>query len=364
MKIKENIRLFAVIGCVFILIYTLIAVHPLGRELQLTPVWSISVTDRNIYTGTDSSGQDTLLPFELGQNMGYFTTNGKIALLETFPFKATISGTYRASFGQDASSIPFYTSPAVDPAQENPAGTIDGTGFPFFQDDRIYLFPPGGYGLAQCNTDGSIKWQFDYYVPLICFSSSPAGTAAGFADGSVIVFSPEGSVTQTFVPGGSEYSIILGTALSDSGTQLACVSGINDQRFVLTQEKNGLNKIVFHTYLDNNLREPTLVHFSADEQYVFYGFSGGLGMVDCSSLQHKQLPVTGRILAVEEYADKNIFCTLTKSEDTYSVYFIEGFGNMIGSFSFEADNAFITVHDNALYVGKNNTISRMDINWK
>jgi len=368
MKIKENIHVFIIIGCIFLVVYIFAAVIPLGKELQLTPKWTINFLEKQNKISELDDKSNTILPFKLGQNFGYFSENGKIVFWESFPFKASISQDYRAPYSQDATNIPFYKAPSFekqDLAETSiPVGTIQGSGFPFFDKDRIFLFTPGGFGLSEHNPDGSKKWEYEYYVPIITFDSSKAGTALGYTDGCIKVFSQEGKNIHTFFPGGSTYPVILGVALSDSGQQIACVSGIDQQRFVLSQEKKGHRKVVFHKYLEGNQREPVLVQFSENESRVFYSCLQGLGIVDCKTYKHSLVHLKGRILSIQENTDLDIICVLTKDRNEYSVYIIESFGKLIGNFSFEADNAFITVKDNALYIGKNNTISRINMEIK
>jgi len=52
---------------------------------------------------------------------------------------------------------------------------------------------------------------------------------------------------------------------------------------------------------------------------------------------------------------------LTKDDTRYTVYAIEKFDTMNGSFSFEAQSAFIRTDGENLFVGKDSTISRMTI---
>ena len=46
MKIKENIHVFIIIGCIFLVVYIFAAVIPLGKELQLTPKWTINFLEK------------------------------------------------------------------------------------------------------------------------------------------------------------------------------------------------------------------------------------------------------------------------------------------------------------------------------
>ena len=360
MKIKENIHIIIIASVGFLVFYSLLAVRPLSQELQLTPQWTTSILHPVTSTVNKT---ETQIPFRLGQNMGYFTVNGEISLMESFPFQATISEAYRASYSQDASRIPVYEFGTASNA-EYPDFFIEGTGFPFFSEDRVYLFNPGGYGLAQYTKEDGQIWQFEHTAPIVAFNSSPAGTAVGYADGTIYTFSSTGELVQTFEPGGSTYPIILGIALSSSGGQLACISGIDQQRFVLTQQRNGVNKVVFHTYLETNQREPVLVQFTKDENHVFYSAGNGLGIVNCFTFENKVIPVEGTILAIEECPTNNITCVLTRDKGRYNIYFIENRDVLVGHFGFKADAAFIDIQGGDLYVGRDTQISKINITRK
>lgn len=360
MKIKENIHIIIIASVGFLILYTLLAVRPLSQELQLTPQWTTSILHP---VTSDVNENDVQIPFRLGQTIGYFTVNGDITLMESFPFQATISEDYRATYSQDASRIPVYEFGTPSNA-EYPDFFIEGTGFPFFSEDRIYLFNPGGYGLAQYTKEDGRIWQFEHTAPIIAFDSSPAGTAVGYADGTIFTFTSTGELIQTFEPGGSTYPIILGTALSPSGEQLACISGIDQQRFVLTQQRNGVNKVVFHTYLEVDQREPVLVQFSKDESHVFYSAGNGLGLVNCTTFENKIMPVKGTILAIEECQTNNITCVLTKDKGHYNIYLIENKDILVGHFGFKANAAFINMQEGNLYVGRDTYISKIDITRK
>ena len=203
MKLKKNVSFLIVCLCVLFIIYFFAA------EIQLKPEWTIDISRVSAESTPEKS-----IPFKLGQTIGYFTPDGKITAERTFPYKAVISSSYYALYGPDDEAIPFYTPNGTQ------AGTIPRYGFPFIDEDRVYIFLPGGNSFARCSSDGSQRWLYEGTMPIVTFSSSPAGCAAGFADGSIKAFSPNGQITQSFSPGGSNYSVILGIAISPSGNYI------------------------------------------------------------------------------------------------------------------------------------------------
>lgn len=350
MKHKKGAAFYVFLGIVFSIVYIILAAEPLTKEHQFIPQWKLDV---NAQIQKAHASREKPLYFKLGQTMGYFTESGKLLSVETFPFKAAISERYYAPYNTYGSSIDFFT-----PDGEK-AGTLTESGFPLFDKDRIFVFLAGGASFVECDSDGKRKWEYNGTVPITAFDSSPSGCVAGFADGTVRQFSPDGTVIQKFSPGGSDYQVILGAALSSDGSMIALVAGQNRQRFVLMKKYDAQTKIVFHEYIAQSDPRQRLVEFSKDGSTVWYNYKDTLGIVDTKSGKASHLPIRGQAISLEECG--NLVFVLTKDDAQYTVYAIEKFDTMNGSFSFEAQSAFIRTDGENLFVGKDSTISRMTI---
>ena len=354
---KNTKRNRVIIGMViFCLLYILLAFRPLSTELHLVPDWTVNINDLQ---RSDSSDVSKLIPFRLGQSIGYFTEDGKIASHIPYAFKAAISNKYYATFGADCEEADFFTSDG------SKAGTIRMAGFPFFDEDRIYTFLPGGASFASCAGDGSVVWSYESYAPIIAFDSSEGGTVVGFADGNVVSFNKEGKLDQKFAPGGSDFPVVLGVGISEDGETVACISGQNKQRFVIAQKTDSIHsKIIFHEYLPEDTNNQVLVKFNKTGNSVYYNYNGGLGIVDLKKLKSSHVELDGKIIQIEESESDGMLCILSKKNGTYTVTIVEPSDHPAAQFSFEADCAFIQVRGDALYVGRNTTISRMTIERK
>lgn len=357
MKMKQKSRpiKWVILCLVLCIVYFFISSRPLGSELQFIPQWTIQVTSRSAYGDPAGMEHTGYIPFKLGQNMGYVSPDGMIYNMTSFPFKAAISPYYYASYGSDASQIPFYAANGTE------HGIINGTGFPYFSDNFIYLFHPGGNSVAEYDQTGSLLWQFDGITPILAFSASQAGAVIGFADGIVAAFDHAGKQITQFEPGGSDYSIILGAAISDSGEYIACVSGIQKQRFVLTRQTGSIAKIVFHEFLPQDQYTPVFIMFSQDEDTVYFNYHDGLGVLSCTDGRFRHLPVQGQILDIVEFKEQDLLFALSYEDGQYHVYTIEKEANLIGKFSFAASAACIAGDGSSLYIGRDTSISRLDI---
>lgn len=334
------------------LAYFFLCWTPLQTELRLTPEWTIDI-DKT----PDPATSEARIPFRLLNKAGYFTHSGKIALTKTIPYKAVFSQRYWALYSRDAENTPLYTPSGQEKC------VIKGAGFPFIQEDRIFLFAPGGSSLAFVNSvDGGTSSVYENTAPITAFNSSKEGCAAGYADGQFIIFDKQGKKRVELFPGGSDYPVVLGADISESGKLFACVCGLDPQRFVLYRDEGSYEKIIFHSFMKKNLTRQTYVHFSKNDQWVYYDSVDSLGIVDTQKGEQKTIPLAGMILDIQESpVSQSVYILSRLGSNSYTVTILENWNQKTGEFSFDADAAFILADSNTLYVGRDNKISKIVI---
>lgn len=356
MERSEKSRRYTVIlGLVFFCVaYIILAARPMGHELHFTPEWTLDIAS----SVSEPREDDTMIPFRLGQTMGYFTPDGRILSNIPFPFKASISGSLYARYGSGSSSAEFFN------ARGESQGVINEYGFPFFSDDRIYVFLPGGSSFVKCDSQGKREWLYESYAPVTAFSSSVGGTVAGFADGTLVAFTPDGKISQRFSPGGSDIEVILGADISGDGRMVACVSGRNRQRFVVSEKTATHPRVVFHEYVTEDLTEQVLVRFSKRGDTVYYNGSGYLGVVDLRKSVSSHVPVRGKIVQVEESSVDDMVFVLSRDGNEYTVTALEPFDHKAAEFSFRARSSFMQVRGDAVFLGRDSKISCLTVSLR
>ena len=360
---QKKVNFTVVLCAAFSLLYIFFAVRPLSREIHFLTRWTVDSNKSSPETDSSQPDSSALIPFKLGQTAGYFTQDGRIASVFTFPYKIALSRDNYCIYGTSDKTMNVYS------AKGEKLSEITSSGFPYFQDDRKFLMLPGGNSFACLSEDSKIKWTYENYVPLTAFDSSAQGIAAGYADGSILVFDGEGTVQQNFFPGGSEYPVILGLAVSDDANMTASISGLNSQRFILAEKESGHTKITYHEYLEAQTTEQCLVKFSRDSSHVYFAHKNCLGVADCRKLTAKHIKIPGKILSIcESETDSTIFVLSSENLDSglrkYHVSILQNFNICSDSFSFTAQNAFITVKGNSLFTGRDSSISRIDVTYR
>ncbi len=350
MKQKKHIGLALFLILFISIIYIILAVKPLNKEYSFTPVWKISTANPVI----NNSETKQKSAFHLGQTLGYFDEDGNISLYKTFPSKVSISDSYFAVYDSEAKNTDFYNTDGTK------AGVIEASGFPYFKDNLIYVFLPGGCSFSKCSDTGKIIWTFEGTFPITAFAAKENYTAVGLSNGTIKVLNNKNGATEIdFAPGGSDYPVILGLDISEDGQYIASISGHNHQRFVLSHREENQQKIVYHKFFDHDSPYRTIVHFSKDGKRVFYNFYRGLGIYDLETKAEQTLSIKDKLISIEETDDLTLL--LGKEKNTYTVSVIDNTNTLEGAFSFTADSAFLHAADNNIYLGKDNSISKIQV---
>ena len=350
MKTKKHVGLAIFLLIFFSVIYILVAPKPLNKEYSFIPVWKISTANPVLSSETDK--KQTY--FHLGQTLGYFDADGNISLYKTFPAKVSISDHYFATYDSQANNTEFFK------ADGTKAGVIEASGFPYFVDDLVYVFLPGGCSFSKCSETGQILWTFEGTFPITAFVAKKNYTAVGLSNGSIKVLNNESGTTEIdFAPGGSDYPVILGIDISEDGQYIASISGHNHQRFVLSHREENQQKIIYHKFFEHDSPYRTIVHFSKDGKRIFYNSYRGLGIYNLETKAEQTLELRDKLLKIEETDDLTVL--LGKDKNNYTVSIIDNTDTLEGAFSFTADSAFIHAAENNIYLGKDNSISKIAV---
>lgn len=352
MKTKKKITPFLIVfAIIFILLYILLAAKPLNKEYQYMPEWKISVSSPSISEVSDSTKK---IPFNTGDSIGYFTPDGKVSLYQSYPSKVTISDSYYAFYDTQASGISFYNN------KGQLQGILDNDGFPHIEKENIYVFLPGGSSYSKCNNLGKVEWNVENIMPITAFNSNKDYTATGYADGNILIINNKnGEKEFTYAPGGSDYPVILGLDISPDGEYVASISGHNKQRFVLAQKELTQPKIIFHNFTENEYYSPCMVKFTADGKKVLYNFKNKLGIYSIPDKTNKFISIAKQVIQLEESDD--LFILLGRAKNKYTVYILDSTCNLTGSFSYSANSSFIKVTEGKLFIGKDNSISCINL---
>ena len=296
--------------------------------------------------------------FRLSEYAGYLTEDTEPVFVSKYPYKATLTDSMWTFYENDTHSI------VVRKIDGSDQTVLNTTGFPFFQNNRLFVFLPNGNAVKEYDSSGRQKWIYEGYAPITAYNSSETESVIGFADGEIVCLDSYGNQKFSFYPGGSANEVILGADIDSTRKFAACVSGIDRQRFILSSYENDQQKIVFHEYLDGNLRNPVIVKFGKIRNVVYFQCKSGLGIADCEQFKVMVVPMKETIRQIEEIESLGITLVLAEKDDNWKLYFFENTENLTGSISFAAGSAFVKAVDDGFFLGKDDTVSKIRITYK
>ena len=354
MNIKGNLKYVCTGSVIFLIAYMFVAALPMGSDIYFEPAWTRDISAPATASPAEFAVSDREA-FILANHFGYFTGNGTILSSATSDGLISASPDLWAVYSRDARNT------IVRHPDGAPAMTIPGSGFVHLDEDRTFLMLPGGDGVSHFSADGALLWTREHTAPLTAFNSSPAGTILGYADGLLVCVDPAGKELFSFYPGGSDLEVILGASISEDGSLVACVSGQDRQRFVLISLSGGHHKVIHHEYLEGNLTRQAFVDFEKKGHFVFFESKNGLGIVDCRSKKSSRVPVSGEVVAIGDCPGDALFVVLSHSGSSWTLSAIERPDHLVASTNFTAQEAFLVQRNEAIYLGMDSQISRINI---
>jgi len=379
--VKADKKIGFVAGTALFAVYFFMAARPIPLETVLIPVWLNSVeAGAPAYLGgapaeageedaassggalADGapSGPPQRIPFSLGRRFGYVSRDGVLSVNQIKKANVSLSQERWAEYEAEPDRVAIYGSGGEQVAViENPRG------YPFFLDGRTFLISSEQSAISAIDASGAVSWTYEFAGPLTWVDSAAGLLLAGSLDGVASLLDSGGRRVFSFEPGGSQYSIILGCAISRDGSRLALISGVDDQRFLVLERFGpgaGDYKVVYHEFLGDGFRRPVYVSFIEDDRWIVFERAGGLGFYEIISRKSGKVELDGEVDAVDHSGGKGVvFAVISRSEGIKELVGIRLPGRVIIESPFKSEEVFLGRMDSRLIVGGGQTLASFDL---
>jgi hypothetical protein len=353
---KEKKKYWFMLGFLFFAVYIFIAARPIPVETVLTHRWIASLESNY----PDSQGEGPLLPFQLGDRFGYVDPEGHYAVNQVKKGYVELSDELWTEY----EAVPE-TLTILDP-RNNPVVSIEnGQGYPKFLDKRVFLIHNEQTAVSEADPSGKILWTYDFEAPLTCIDAAAGLTAVGTLDGSVEVLNGEGRLVFSFVPGASRIPVILNCRLSNDGSRLAIISGIEDQRFLLLERFGDSYRVVYHEFLEDGFRRAVYLAFVDQGNRIVFEREGALGIYEINARNSLRLPLEGNILVMDETgSDGILFIVMAQAGLRKNLVAVRFPGTVIINAPFQSEEVFLRRYGRRLYIGGGMTMAAFELDNK
>ncbi len=346
------------LGALVFIVYTFFASLPIPGESVLTPRWIAPLeSGASIPLGASTPpSPDGHTPFRVGARFGYFDGQGRFALNRSTDGNLSFDADRWTEYEAAPDNIEIHS--IRDKAQvilQNPKG------YPVLMDDRIFVVGSEQSDLSSWDTDGSMRWKYDFPAPITSLDAAAGFVLVGCLNGALELIDQAGREVYAFEPGGSRIPIILGARISEDGKRLAVISGIDPQRFLILERFGESYKVVYHEFIGDGFRRPVYISFIDRGKTVAFERSAALGLYEIGSRSSNRIPIDGRIIGMEEDGSMGQLFVLSAGSERKSLVGIKLPDRVSIEASFRSDTTFISREDKSLYIGGDGMLAAFDI---
>jgi hypothetical protein len=369
------------------LAYFLVCAVPLKKELLLVPAWSRSLSPAmsadaplgaaakgaappataaapkavamnqgsNSSQATAQGSISSPLPFRLGGLFGYFTEEGDILFAENVAYGVALAPDAYATY--DSQSEGF----SIRSPSGKELSRVSAPGYPFFAAGRRFVVGPDQATVSELGENGASSWAYQFPSIVTAFDASPALAVFGLMDGSLLGFDRSGKVVLDFAPGGSRIAGVYGVAVSPDGLYVAAITGADKQRLVVLEKRSTAYRVTYHRYLSSDYRRPVAIAFTSDGSRLAYESPAGIGIYDRGTREESVVSVPALPSLAQTARDGDLMVFLSKKGGKKRLVCTAAPDRRVVDLPLEADRAFVLAKGNAIFLGLDDRIVRMDL---
>jgi len=336
------------------LAYLIIAAKPITPEFSLQTKWVINVEDANSQTKAGGTLAEGPIPFVLENRYGYIAPDGTLLAKKTFQTNQFVAITPKLL----SVCNPVPDTLIIESSLSNETVTVkDPSGYPYLVDEHMLLIGKNQDSVSAIGESGSLLWTYQVASPITALDCRADKLLIGTLDGTVYLLSLKGEALFTFQPGGSRLSVIFGAVLSSDGNQIALISGIDRQRFVLLERSGQTYKVAHHQFLNSDFRRPVLLKFVQNNQYVLFEGKTNLLVFDIQKKKVHEIPLQAPILAIEALPKSDTVFVMTGKESQKQLVALKLPDRKLLTAPFTSQESFMTASGDQLVVGSDSIIT-------
>jgi hypothetical protein len=338
-------------------LYVLLFSKPLRTEPVISPAWVESLSSPRPAAGPPTQAS---IGFRMGDIFGYTTPTGGIQYLNVSQFEVQMDGNRFINF----SSVP--QNLVMRDSSGRILSSIESQGYPILTAGRYFVINTDRTELMELTDQGDTKWQNDFGSMITCMGATKALAVVGLLDGSIAVVDGSGRTVTAYAPGGSRVQVIYGCAISDDGSRIALVSGLDPQKLVLLSRARGGYRPYSVLNLETSFRSAVFVNFLPGVPYVYYEGAGSAGYVSISGRQIGTLPLRGTVRAVSLGPKSLLFLLSSSAADSSGkgpqseLTVVRPPNSIVARSTFPGGNLFLRSIGSAIYLGVDRTLMRLN----
>jgi hypothetical protein len=349
---KRRGRAFWLFLPVLLFIYLLLFPKPGGRESLVRPIWA-----RELARGAAAPGnaEGPYWYFRTADGFGYADLRGNLYYLGRRMHNLSLSDAGFINYGSVPDHIVF----------RNPHGefefSIKSYGYPLLESSGqvLYSINTDRSGLKRIDGEGQILWSRTFPTLVSTIALAGQQCLLGLMDGRALLLDGQGEIRYQHTPDASRIPVVLGAAISEDGTKIALICGIDPQMLLVVQQRAEGFVPDFVEELDSDFRREVQVRFAPDARFLLYEVEDGLGILDARKKGIAELAAGGVLQSMDSGPEFSA-AAFRLAEGSKLVIF-RPLDSVFLSREIAADQVYVKVMGSSLILGLDGVLLRADL---
>lgn len=326
------------------ILYILIFARSAEEELLVRPLWSLDVDNASMSAGVDEG-----IPFRLGSLIGYFGADGRLAFRERVIHDAALFEDHFVNYSSVSETA------VLRDADGRVVLSISEPGYPLGLGERFYILHPDGAGLSEWGSDGQALWSRKLPSLVTDVAAGDSITVVGLISGEILLLDAEGDEVARYRTLGSRIPVVYGVSLNEATGTIAAVVGVDPQRLLFLNLRDGQLSPGIQGDLTSQFRRPVFLRFLPEHGLTAVETPTGVSFVSPGSGRSWPLEGEGTLSGFSASPGQMVLLAIG-SEGRQSIQGVVPPGRLVFRLSVDADSVFLDVRDWTCYLGIDNHI--------
>jgi len=243
-------------------------------ELTFQPAWAVDVAG----VPASAAGQiehASVFPFDLDSFFGYISYEGEVLLREEKLYGVAIDEKRYISYSSVSGNL------IIQDRTGRVTANVEAPGYPVLLNDRLFIVSTNRAGVSELVAGERFGWEREYTSVITGFDAKGGLTAVGLLDSRVQILDGSGAVSLELDMKGSRINAVYGCALSEDGSRVAVVHGI-DPQYLSIVEVAGESPEISDYSLETEFRTSRYLRFFGADRFLLIERADGMKILDLS----------------------------------------------------------------------------------
>jgi len=346
-------KIFLRISILLVLIaYVLYAGNHVQSGTHYIQKWTVEIEKAD----SSERAESGWIPFIVKDHFGYISPDGSEVFRDAIQGRVALLPQAFCNYDKLGNNLVIR-----DPVQ-NYMYPVDVLGYPIVRDNLFFIISADMTGVTACSAEGEFLFDRRFTSLISSIDCSGGIVSIGLLKGRTEIFDTEGNSIASLEASGSRIDAVYGTAVASNGKMIAVTHGLDPQYVSLFRKLADQYVQLKRFSLNDERRSQVLMAFSEDNTQLLVETAAGVELIGTAEpFVRSSIPLEGLLIDYEFPALGEPIYILSSDGTNGTLGIYRRDGTLYNQERFDGEAAWLYRTDGSLFLGVNNTLTRIGI---